>query len=547
MSYILDILRDGRRSQRGSVLSGVLIIVAFLAVMAGGLLTELSTNFLLSTTLVGRVTDEATVDSGVELAIAQLQDTGTTPLFSGCPGSVSWPANGRTATVADASCYPVIDSASPQALTPIAGGAPFMHDGVHARVPSAGIDLYLSGDSDGNLFAFGTGSTVPAWTYATGGEIVGTPLVMSDVSAPPDGVTYVVPATNIAGGTAAGCPKYCVALLGATGAAKPSPICIMAATSTVAVQPAAGIGIAGVAYFGDSAGNLSAYSAISAGQSQGCAMLDQQSIASDVNGAGAVVAGPFVFNGSSGGKTVDHVFAVVASGSGGYLVHYTFSLGGQPDFKFAGSLALPGVAAGAALLRPTSQIAIAFTNGQVAIVQIGSKFTMGMTATQQLPASPGDAPAWTSFGALGVTAGSTLYVLDGGLNITSTFTAPSPITTAPSSDNGGDWFFGTSSGVLYEAQSVGGSNRMTQTVSYGGAGSVTSGPVALPCSIGICIYLGSSDGNVYFAGLDARDAVLDSCLGSCAAGHFSLRVGVEVGAANSPRTVRVQSWSYYSP
>jgi hypothetical protein len=53
------LLADGRLSQRGSVLSGVLIITAFLAIISGALMTELSTNFLLSNALVNRVSTEA--------------------------------------------------------------------------------------------------------------------------------------------------------------------------------------------------------------------------------------------------------------------------------------------------------------------------------------------------------------------------------------------------------------------------------------------------------------------------------------------------------
>src|SRR5205823_9402073 len=52
-------LREGSRSQRGSVLSAVLIMVAFLGILSGALMTELSTNLLLSTDMVNRVAVEA--------------------------------------------------------------------------------------------------------------------------------------------------------------------------------------------------------------------------------------------------------------------------------------------------------------------------------------------------------------------------------------------------------------------------------------------------------------------------------------------------------
>src|SRR5205807_10660567 len=51
---IRGMLADRRRRQNGSVLSAVLILVAFLAIISGALMTELSTNFLLSHALVNR-------------------------------------------------------------------------------------------------------------------------------------------------------------------------------------------------------------------------------------------------------------------------------------------------------------------------------------------------------------------------------------------------------------------------------------------------------------------------------------------------------------
>ncbi|HEX7265090.1 MAG TPA: hypothetical protein VF383_13020, partial [Candidatus Dormibacteraeota bacterium] len=83
MKSLRALLGDRRRSQQGSVLGGVLIITAFLAILSGALMTELSTNFLLSTDLVNRVNTEATVSSAAETYINQLQNT---PLNTPCPG-----------------------------------------------------------------------------------------------------------------------------------------------------------------------------------------------------------------------------------------------------------------------------------------------------------------------------------------------------------------------------------------------------------------------------------------------------------------------------
>lgn len=545
------LLLDRRQAQRGSVLSGVLIMVAFLAIISGALATELSTNFLLSRNAADRVVSEATVNSAMELVLSQLQDTQTTPLFNGCPSIGSLALNGSTAVPAFASCYPVIDSESPQQLDGVASGTGhFLSDPTHAFVPGA-VNAFLDGDTKGNLVAIRNGSTVPGWSVPLGGEIVGAPQAMPDVNTP-NGVSYLAPVTNPSNGAANGCSTNCVALLSGSGSGQPAFTCLMKASGPVTSQPAAGLAFPADAYFGDQSGDLLAYSALS-GQSGSCDQEDAESISTDVGASSQVVAGPFVIK-ASGKKPVDEVYVIVAAGSQGYLVHYTYSLvsGGQAGFSFAGKMQLPGVGSGAAFqvstpTMPNPTIAIAFTNGEVGLVQVQPGYSTTLLSTRMLPAAIADAPFWSASGQLGVAAGSTLYVLDSNLNVLSSFAAPASIATTPAADAGGDWFVGTSSGYLYEVQRVGTSAQMVQTASYGGAGDLTSSPLALPCSIGICVYTASSDGSIYFAGLDARDAIVDSCLGPCGSSSFGLRAVVEVGSAASPRTVHVQGWSYYSP
>ena len=106
MTAVQALLRDRHRAQRGSVLSGVLIMVAFLAIISGALVTELSTHFLISRTLVNRVSNEATVNSAMELALDQLQNTA---LANGCPGlSTMPPVNDRQAFVS----YIIVNAAT---------------------------------------------------------------------------------------------------------------------------------------------------------------------------------------------------------------------------------------------------------------------------------------------------------------------------------------------------------------------------------------------------------------------------------------------------
>jgi len=85
MKAVRELLGDRKRAQRGSVLSGVLIIVAFLAIIAGALMTELSTNLLLSRALVHRVANEATLNSAMELALDKLQSLSHLPSMSTGP------------------------------------------------------------------------------------------------------------------------------------------------------------------------------------------------------------------------------------------------------------------------------------------------------------------------------------------------------------------------------------------------------------------------------------------------------------------------------
>ncbi len=547
MGALARLLKDRRRSQRGSVLSAVLIMVAFLAIICGALMTELSTNFLLSRTAVSRVANEAVVNSAMELAFSRLQDTQTTPLFQGCPSLPSVALNGSNGAATYASCYPVIDRGSPQQLSSIVSGGQFLQDGTHAVIPGAGVDAYLNADANGNLYSVPTGSTTPAWTYGFGGEIVGTPLAMPDLNAQPAGISYVVPVTNPTGGAANGCSAYCVGLLNAAGPGKPSFTCLMSANGPVMSQPAAGIAFSSDAYFGDSAGNLFAYSALS-NQAGPCDQEDAHALSSDLSGTSQVVAGPFVINGSTGKRATDEVYVFAAAGGQGYLMRYAYTTSrGSTSFIFAGATPLPGVPSGAVLQRSTSRFAVGFTNGTVALIQVNFDFSTTLFATSQLAAPVSDAPVFSAGGQVGVAAGSTLYVLDQGLNLLATFAAPSSIATSPAADSGGDWFIATSSGTAYGVQRAGSSAQMFATFGYGGAGRLTSSPIAVPCATGICLYTASSDGSVYFAGLDARDAVLDTCLTACGSTTFSLRAVVEVGAPNSPSTVHVQGWSYYSP
>ena len=166
MKSVRELLTDGRRAQRGSVLSGVLITTAFLAIIAGALMTELSTHFLISRALVNRVANEATVSSAMEMAIDQLQ---TTSLESGCPASSQVTENNRSAVASKSQCLQRRITAGP------ASWSSFNVDGT--RVQIGGRDEYLVGDTSGVVYQYDFGKSTPN-RLELGGYVTGQPQAM---------------------------------------------------------------------------------------------------------------------------------------------------------------------------------------------------------------------------------------------------------------------------------------------------------------------------------------------------------------------------------
>lgn len=559
MRSIRVLLSDRKRSQRGSVLSAVLIITAFLAIISGALMTTLSTNFLLADRLVSRVATEATVNSAAELAIGRLQDTQTTPLYDGCPSLGSASLNNLTAASSYTKCTPVIDARSPQGFTQVASAKAFGVDGTHVVLGARGVDEYLTADGGGTLFAAQTGQSSPRWSVALGGETTATPLAMPDASSSSD-LAYLLPVTrptNTGVNPSCGAAEDCVAFLNATGAGTPSLVCYMAASDKVMSMPAGGANYPGIAYFGDNSGNLYAYDSTEGGQ------CSQASTSAQAAGD-AVVAGPYVFAGPTGKTAVDEIFVVVSTGSTGALLRFTYSGGtAGPGLQLAGSLFLGAVPVGAAVDGSAlpARLAISFTTGTIAMAQISSSFGMSLAGTASLPAGSADSPYWchcpggVNLIGFGATNGG-LYVVDTNLNLYASYKGAAPIVSTPEADAGGDWFIAASDGTLTEVQRPFGGGGMIGVVQYGSSGAITSAPDVVPCAAGICIYFGSTDspatGRMFLVLLDARDAVFNSCITSsppaCVQGvNPRLWTQVEVGVAGSPQTVHVKGWSYYSP
>ncbi len=262
----------------------------------------------------------------------------------------------------------------------------------------------------------------------------------------------------------------------------------------------------------------------------------------------------------------DEVFIVTSAGSTSQLLRYTY-----PGLTLKDTLSLPFPSPVGIAIEKNSvpaRVAIAFAGGTVAVASINTNYDASLIATVQLGAGIADAPYWCSCPAgpqVGVAGlNGTLYVLATNLNLIASYAGVSPIRTTPGSDAVGEWFFGADDGYLHELQQRAGQSAMVQVAQYGGFGTVGSSVQVAGCPTGICVYLGSSS-NAYLVPLDAREATLTACLSTsppreatltaclsnsppaCSGDNPRLWAQVEVGAPDSPQTVHVQGWSYYSP
>lgn len=528
MSGLKAFLRDGRRAQRGGVLSGVLIMTAFIAIIAGALMTELSTTFLLSRNLTSRVATEATVDSAVELAFDSIQNA---PLNSACPSLASVPMlNGKTSAAVYLGCALVVDRASLPAVKKIATSAPFTTDGTY----SPQTNEYLTADSSGTLFAFSWGGQASSWTYALGGVPTAAPVAISSGT----GALDLVPVGNA------------VMLLNeTTGGVKPTSSCSMVTTTnaTVVAQPAAGRNISNAIYFGDKSGTLYAFD-------QSCNRLSSASISSQ-----PVVAGPIVFPGTI--STADRLFVVVSDGNSSSLVQYRYRSNGQ-NFSFISTLSLPAVnAVGIGVdtnnVASSPRLAITFSGGQLALVQISTSYWMSLVSqTASAGGAVSKPPTWCTQcpgGALiGVGSQAGLYIFDANLNLKASYTGGGSTPAAPVADGAGDWFAASSAGKIYEllAPAQGTAMSLAYTFDDGG-GQISSSPVMRACGSSLCVYFGATDSSAYLIPLDARDAVISACItnsqGSCSGANPRAWTQVEIGASGNSNAVRVQAFSYYSP
>lgn len=520
-------------------------MVAFLAILSGALMTELSTNFLLSNDLLNRVKTEATVNSAAELALNQLQ---TTPLNNPCPGPARTPLlNGQTAVASIVSCAAVIDHRSPQSFTRIASSHPFQVDGTHVVLPGQpGLDEYVVGDSGGTVLDYPWGQKNPRWILRLGGSVTGQPLVMPE----PGNSGQYLDLIPVSGPSCGGAP-FCVSVRSDDLSRAPQPWCVMATTGAVQSQPAVGQTFQSNVFIGDSAptGNVYLMDTSQIPDNNGPC-----SVAAPQQAGGPVVAGPVVVPCSCGNR--DWVFVLTSSGGSTNLVR--FGAGSNQNLSPATSFPIfPsswGRASGIAVAPGLSaRFAISFAAGIVAQVQINAAGNPTLTA-YSVPLSGGisGAPYWCSCNLIGVGTGNgTLYVLDTSLNILATYAGGPAIRTAPAADGAGNWYFAADDGILYEVQKPAGRTTMVKAASFGSASApFRSSALLSPCQPDICVYFASTDAHAYLVDLDARAAVLTACITTapptCSPGA-NPRGWTHVEVMAGTQAVHVQGWSYYSP
>jgi hypothetical protein len=571
---VLNNRRSARsRSQRGSILSALLIIVAFLSILGGALISQISGQFLLTRTLADRLASQATINSSVENAIGQLQ-TRNVPWRCSTDSGAAWSVNlnGLWSNAAS-NCQAIV----PDQVARLTGGS-FQVDGTH--VNSSGRNTYLVGSSAGRVYNYNFGDSAPLWSVAVGAAVSGPPAESMDPSEPGQFMA-VVPVGND------------VALVDDFGSGA-SRRCLMDATGTVTSRPGFENPPAGRApyfptdvFFGDSSGRLYVYDASTDG---GC-----NPIASTSGLGGAVVAGPLVLSGQqlrglsscpvgdperSQVTTTADVFAVVNSASGGRLVHYRFcqvtdagqvvgdaltladskSLGISTPVgaSFSGTTPAGGSTIRLAVTGATGQVALGSITATDLFPGLGYSIAGGPAVT--LGGSFSHAPYWCHCpGGDQIGAGDgngTFFILGPALQQLLQYGGAAAINTTPTADSNGDWYFGANDGYVYDVEPPAAGMVMIKAARFGPGVQVSSSPVeggsADGCPDRICMYFGVPSG-AYLAQigigrvLDVKACLTSSSASTQCTGSLRLWTRLEVGDPQylGARGVNVIGWSYY--
>ena len=587
MRQLQLLLSDRRRGQRGSVLSALLIIVAFLSILIGALLTELTDSFVVSRDFVAQVKIQATATSATELAVHKLQidvQNGVVP--ANCARDVRSAPPMPTLNGHPASVTQTCDAILPEQVLSLRLGV-YNVDGIHDT--AAGRNRYLTADNTGRLSAYPFGQTAQSWSVALGGAPAAAPVTAVD----PDGsVNILVPVAK----NGSGCAGHCVVAFNERAGNAPKLSCNLAANSALDANAPAAVEITargsanfpGYAFFADSA-RLYVYDASFGGS---CSFLDSAPLGGKVAGA------PIVFPGSTSGNTVsDEIFVVVTGSSGTSLEHWRYTEtnndGGDNDGNCKGktscglnqvgsSLSLAGANAvgyGISSTVPTSgttlSLAVA-TSGRLDIARIavksGPSYTMSAGPNSVLPGGTitSRAPYWcpspcgiAGQDLIGVGgANGFLYLINTALTSTVYMYNGKPdgfpsIISTPMADANGDWYFGASDGSVYDVEIPVSGVQMFKAARFGPGGAIASSPIVGSCPSGVvgpCMYFGSTIDGSYFVRVGStRVSDLRSCVssapgsGTCTA-NPRLWARVQVGPASiwGGTGVYIQGWSFYS-
>lgn len=566
---------DRHRGQRGSVLSSVLIIVAFMSILIGALMTELTDSFLASRTVNTRVGREATVTSAVELAIHQLQ-TGSVPAV--CAQDVRGPwfltLNGSPAAVTE-TCTAIVPD-----LAVSLGTAAVTIDGVHNT--TGGKNEYLAATSSGRLNAYAFGQTSARWSVPLFGQMTATLLPMVD----DDGAPELMVPSSMAG---SGCGGHCVAAMH-YGGSTPSFHCSMPASSAVTAPPAVEVSpgtrnFPDYVFFAGSGAGAALY-VFDGASDHTCGPRASAPLNGDVIGAPLVFPG--VVSVKSNSSTVsDEIFVLQGNGAVSSLEHWRYT----EDVDKTGTLTISltqvanlaltaqlggspaGYAISAASLAQGGSITIAGAgaSGGIALVRIsegnGPAYAMTLVGATALSAGVVAPPFWCHCpGQDLIGVGSTngiLYLLGTGLTILHSYNGSadgSPaIVSRPAADVNGDWYFGAADGYVYDVEIPLSGVQMFKAARFGPGGQIRSSPIvggaSDGCGPGPCLYFGSSTAGLYFAALGTTRVIdLRACISTGASSttcyvNPRLWARVEVGPASvvGGTGVAVQGWSYYSP
>lgn len=563
-------LSDRRARQRGSILGGLLIIVAMLAILIGALMTELSTSFMLSRNVSERVQREATVNSAMEWGLYQLANS-SVPHVCARDSRGPWflsSVNGSPAAVTE-QCAAIV----PDVATGLGAGA-FSVAGMRETI--GGRDLFLVGSQAGTLSAYSFGSTTRAWSLGLGGAPTGPTLASQDPNRPGH-VSVLVPVNA----TRPTCLGHCVALYD-QGAGIPVYRCDMVAAAAVTAQPASGANFPDEAFFGDAAGMLFVFDADSTGGCTPATLLPGLS--------GAIVSQPVVLPGTITGKghvttTVDDVFAVASTGTATQFVHWQYTEVfddriGIPLRTLVpiGSASVPvggnAVASDPNTLVPANgaaiSLAVAGRTGRIALARItatsirgGFTYTTSVSSAVALAGQVTHDPYWCHCPGgdlIGVGGGNGfLYVLDTSLNVSRSYDGQADgrpaINSTPVADSAGDWYFGADDGFVYDVEIPASGVQMFKAARFGPGGAIRSSPVAGACGAATCVYFASTTAGAYFTDLaSTRTIELRACVSigpgstSCAADpRLWARVTIGPPSVVGGRGISVQGWSYYSP